>query len=76
MGHAATHYDSTTGGNGPPMGGKRRLIRGGGGCTPRVRDHVRPRDPGGGAVSTVSPQRTITDDVFQTVEHVVYILQT
>ena len=63
------HYDTSTGDNEPPTGGKRRLIRGGGGgATPRVRDHVRPRDPGGGAVSTVSPQRTITDDVFQTVE--------
>ena len=62
------HYDASAGGNGPPTGGKRRLIRGGGGDTPRVRDHVRPRDPCGGVVSTVSPQRTITDDVFQTVE--------
>ena len=45
------------------------MIRGGGGGpTPRIRDHVRPRDSGGGAVSTVSLQRTITDDVFQTVE--------
>ena len=44
--------------------------RGGGGRGPasRVRDHVRPLDPGGGEVSTVSPQRMITDDVFQTVE--------
>ena len=41
---------------------------GGGGLTSRVRDHVRPRDPGGEAILTVSPQRMITDDVFQTVE--------
>ena len=27
-----------------------------------------PRDPGGGAVSTVSPQLMTIDDVFQTVE--------
>ena len=41
---------------------------GGGGRASRVSDHVRPRDPGGGAVSTVSPQRMTIDDVFQTVE--------
>ena len=41
---------------------------GGGGAASRVRDHVRPRDTGGGAVSTVSPQRMTTDDVFQTLE--------
>ena len=62
------HYDTSAGDNGPPAGGKRRLIREGGGDASRVRDHVRPLDPGGGAVSTVSPQRMITDDVFQTVE--------
>ena len=39
-----------------------------GGHTSQGRDHVQPLDPGGGAVSTVSPQRMITDDVFQTVE--------
>ena len=61
------HYDSSVGGNGPLTSGRRRLIRVGG-PTPRVRDNARPRDPGGGAVSTVSPQRTITDDAFQTVE--------
>ena len=64
------YYDTAAGDNGPPAGGKRRLIREGegGGAASRVRDHVRPRDPGGGAVSTVSPQRMTTDDVFQTVE--------
>ena len=61
------HYDTSAGDNEPPAGGKRRLIREGGPAS-RVRDHVRPRDPGGGAVSTVSPQRMRTDDVFQTVE--------
>ena len=61
------HYDTSAGDNGPPAGGKRRLIREGG-PTSRVRDHVRPLDPGGGAVSTISPQRMLTDDVFQTVE--------
>ena len=34
-----------------------------------VSDHARPRDPGGGTVPTVSPRRTIIDDVFQAVEH-------
>ena len=47
-------YDTSAGDNGPPAGGKRRLIREGGPAS-RVRDHVRPLDPGGGAVSTVSP---------------------
>ena len=61
------HYDTSAGDNGPPAGGKRRLIREGGPAS-RVRDHVRPLDPGGGAASTVSPQRMRTDDVFQTVE--------
>ena len=61
------HYNTSAGDNGPLAGGKRRLIREGGPAS-RVRDHIRPLDPGGGAVSTVSPQRMITDDVFQTVE--------
>ena len=61
------HYDTSAGDNGPPAGGKRRLIREGGPAS-QIRDHVRPLDPGGGAVSTVSPQRMRTDDVFQTVE--------
>ena len=39
-----------------------------GGPASRVRDHVRPRDPGGGAVSTVSLQPMTIDDIFQTVE--------
>ena len=61
-------YDDTAvDNNGSPAGGKRRLIREGG-LTSRVRDHVRARDPGGVAVSTVSPQRMKIDDVFQTVE--------
>ena len=63
------YCDPTSGGNGPPVGGKRWLIREGwGGGASRVRDLVRPRDPGGGAVSTVSPQPITIDDVFQTVE--------
>ena len=56
-------YDDTAAdNNGSPVGGKRQLIRGGGGLTSRV------RDPGWGAVSTVSPQRMEIDDVFQTIK--------
>ena len=36
---------------------------GGGGLTSRVRDHAWPPDPGGGAVSTVSPQWMKIDDL-------------
>ena len=60
-------YDTSAGDNGLLAGGKRRLIREGGPAS-WVRDHVRPLDPGGGAVSTVSPQQMRTDDIFQTVE--------
>ena len=59
--------DTTTGDNGPPAGGKQRLIREGGSAS-RVSIHARPRDPGGGTVSTVSPRRTIIDDVSLAVE--------
>ena len=59
--------DTTTSDDRPPAGGKRRLIREGGSAS-RVSDHARPRDPGGGTVSTVSPRRTIIDDVSQAVE--------
>ena len=54
--------DTTTGDNGPPAGGKRQLIREGGSAS-GVSIHARPRDPGGGTVSTVPPRRTILDDV-------------
>ena len=53
--------------DGPPADGKRRLIREGGSAS-RVSNHARPRDPGGGTVPTVSPRRTIIDDVSQAVE--------
>ena len=59
--------DTTASDNGPPAGGKRRLIREGGSAS-RVSNHARPRDPGGGTVSTVSPRRTIFDDVSLAVE--------
>ena len=48
------YYDPTSGGNGPPAGGKRRLIREEG-LASLVSSHVRPWDPGGGTVPTVSP---------------------
>ena len=41
------YYDPALGGNGPPAGGKRRLIREER-LASRVSSHVRPRDPGGG----------------------------
>ena len=61
------YYDPTSGGNGPPVGGKRRLIREEG-LASRVSSHVRPRDPGGGTVPTVSPRRMTIDDVSHTME--------
>ena len=59
--------DTTAGDNGPPAGGKRRLMREGGSAS-RVSIHARLRDPGGGTVSTVPPRRTILDDVSLAVE--------
>ena len=61
------YYDPTSGSNGPPAGGKRRLIREEG-LASRVSSHVRPRDPEGGTVSTVSPRRMTIDDVSHTVK--------
>ena len=50
------YYDTASGDNGPPVGGQRWLIREGGGgvLASWVSGHVRPRDPGGGTVLTVS----------------------
>ena len=59
--------DTAVGDNGPPAGGKRRLIREGGSAF-RVSIHARPRDPGGRTVSTDPPQRTILDDVSVAIE--------
>ena len=61
--------DTSAGDDGPPADGKQRLmlIREGG-CASRVSDHARPRDPGGGTGSIVSPRQTIIDDVSQAVE--------
>ena len=47
--------------------GKRRLIREGGSAS-RVSIHARPRDPGGGTVSTDPRQRTVLNDVSVSVE--------
>ena len=60
------YYDPTSGSNGSPAGGKRRLIREEG-LASRVSSHVRPRDPGGGTVPNVSPRRMTIDDVSHTV---------
>ena len=62
------HNDTAAGNNRPPAGGKRRLIREGGSAS-RVSMHARPRDPGGGTVSTDPPRRAILNDVSVTVEH-------
>ena len=64
------YYDPTSGGNGPPAGGKQRPTRGGGGggLVSRVSGHVRPRDPGGGTVPTVSPRRMTIDEVSHVME--------
>ena len=61
------YYDPTSGGNGPPAGGERRLIREEG-LASWVSSHDRPRDPGGGTVPTVSPRRMTIDDVSHTME--------
>ena len=58
--------DTTAWYNGPPAGGKRRLIREGGSAS-RVSIHARPRTQEGTA-STVPPRRTILDDVSPAVE--------
>ena len=56
------HDDTAAGNNRPLVGGKRRLIREGGSAS-RVSMHARPRDPGGGTVSTDPPRRTVLNDV-------------
>ena len=59
------YYDPTSGGNGPPVCGKRRLIREEGFAS-RVSSSA--GDPGGGTVPTVSPRRMTIDDVSHTME--------
>ena len=61
------HDDTAAGDNRPPAGGKRWLIREGGSAS-RVSMHARPRDPGGGTVSTDPPRQTILDDVSVAIE--------
>ena len=63
--HRWVYNDTAASDNGSPAGGK-TATEPRGGLTSRVRNHVRPRDPG--AVSTVSPHRMTIDDVVQTVE--------
>ena len=65
---AGLSYDDTaTGNNRPPVGGKRRMIREGGSAS-RVSINARPRDPGGGTVSTDPRRRIVLHDVFVSVE--------
>ena len=48
-------HDLPSGGSGTSPGGKRRLIRGGGGeSTAQISNDVRPQDPGGGEAQLTS----------------------
>ena len=61
-------YDVTaTGNNRPPAGEKRQMIREGGSAS-RVIINARPRDPGGGTVSTDPRRRIVLHDVIVSVE--------
>ena len=61
-------YDDTaTSNNRPPAGGKRRMIREGGSAS-RVSIKARPRDPGGGTVSTDPRRRIVLHNVIVSVE--------
>ena len=64
------YYDPTSGGNGPPAGGKQRPTREGGGGGARVSGQWTrsARDPGGGTVPTVSPRRMTIDEVSHVME--------
>ena len=59
--------DTATGNDRPPAGGKRRMIREGGSAY-RVSIKARPRDPGGGTVSTDPRRRIVLYDVIVSVE--------
>ena len=62
------NYDDTAAGNNrPPAGEKLRMIREGGSAS-RVSIHARPRDPGGGTVSTDPRRRIVLHDVTVSVE--------
>ena len=59
--------DTATGNDRPPAGEKRLMIREGG-STSRVSIKARPRDPGGGTVSTDPRRRIVLYDVIVSVE--------
>ena len=66
---AGRSYDDTaTSNNRPPAGRKRLMIREGGSAS-RVSVNARPRDPGGGTVSTDPRRWIVLHDVFVSVEH-------
>ena len=62
-----SYDDTTTGNNRPPAGGKRQMMREGGSAS-RVSIKARPRDPGGGTVSTDPRRRIVLYDVIVSVE--------
>ena len=62
-----SHDDTSTDNDRPPVGGKRRMIREGGSAS-RVSIKARPRDPGGGTVSTDPRRRIVLYDVIVSVE--------
>ena len=62
-----SHDDASTDNDRPPVGGKRRMIREGGSAS-RVSIKARPRDPGGGTVSTDPRRRIVLYDVIVSVE--------
>ena len=59
--------DTSTDNDRPPVGGKRRMIQEGGSIS-RVSIKARPRDPGGGTVSTDPRRRIVLYDVIVSVE--------
>ena len=63
------YYDPTSGGNGPPAGGKQWPTReGGGGARVSGQWTRSARDPGGGTVPTVYPRRMTIDEVSHVME--------
>ena len=62
-----SYDDTATGNNRSPAGGKRRMIREGGSAS-RASINARPRDPGGGTVSTDPRRWIVLHDVIVSVE--------
>ena len=62
-----SYDDTATGNNRLPAGGKRRMIQEGGSAS-RVSINARPRDPGGGTVSTDPRRRIVLHNVIVSVE--------